>query len=122
MSKPNGKPSRPAAPAPAAEPAAASEPPPQCSHASAAEADAHAMEIVRGRQCAIVQACCREAEQGSYLHARFVFEFAGIAPSSLTDAAAAARERSLTEELLAKLQDEEFCLQLSAAHRAHPLE
>jgi len=98
---------------------------PPCAHASAAEADAHAAALVRERQCAIIRACCAQAEAGSYLHAKFVFDFAGIAPAARGDADAAAaadaRERSLAEDLFARLDDHEFLRQLSAAGRAHPI-
>jgi hypothetical protein len=99
--------------------------PPPCVHVSPAETDAHAAALVRERQCAIIRACCDQAEAGSYLHAKFVFDFAGIAPAlrdeSAAAAAADARERSLAEELLTRLDDHEFLRQLSAAGRAHPI-
>ena len=95
---------------------------PGCTHATAEESDAHAVEIVRRHQCAIIKACCAQAEDGSYLHAKFVLEFAGIAPALRPDPAVEARERSLAEELLMRLDDEEFCRQLTAAQREFPVE
>jgi hypothetical protein len=112
--KPNGRTAE-TEPAPAVLPEK-----PECAHTSPEEADAHAVGIVRDRQCAIIEACCKQAEDGSYLHAKFVFDFAGIAPRA--DAAAEAREQSLAEELLTRLDDQEFLRQLSAAGRDHPLE
>ena len=95
---------------------------PPCKHSTPEETDAHATQIVRSRQCAIIQACCAQAEQGSYLHAKFVFDFAGIAPALRPDPAVEAHERSLAEELLMRLNDQEFCRQLTAAQREFPVE
>lgn len=111
-----------AEPAPQTVPTAGPSEPPPCAHASASEADAHAVALVREQQCAIIRACCEQAEAGSYLHAKFVFDFAGIAPTARGDAELEARERTLSERLLARLEDEAFCEQLSAAARAHPIE
>lgn len=45
-----------------------------CRHASAQERDAHSLQLIDQAQCRMVEALIAQAEQGSYLHARFLFE------------------------------------------------
>jgi hypothetical protein len=61
-----------------------------------------ALQAIREDKDQIVEAMLAEARQGSYLHAKFLFEFAGI--SSADDEGNAAHQQSLAELLLEKLE------------------
>ncbi len=60
-----------------------------------------AVQAIREDQDEIVEALLAKAKHGSYLHAKFLFDFAGLTCSS--DEERAAREPSLAELLLEKL-------------------
>ena len=61
-----------------------------------------ALEAIRQEKDAIVEALILQARKGSYLHAKFLFDFAGLSHAS--DEEQAAHQQSLAELLLEKLE------------------
>ena len=65
-----------------------------------------ALQAIREDVDEIIEALLLKAKRGSYLHAKFLFDYAGL--GSASDEARAAHEQSLAELLLEKL-DLENC-------------
>lgn len=70
-----------------------------------ARAPRPALQAIREDVDEIIEALLLKAKKGSYLHAKFLFDYAGL--SSASDDQRAAHEQSLAELLLEKLALEE---------------
>jgi hypothetical protein len=65
-----------------------------------------AREAILAARDEIVAGLIEKAKRGSYLHAKFLFDFAGLNPAAEAEAAAYAREASLARLLLDHLASE----------------
>jgi len=61
-----------------------------------------ALQAIREDQDEIVEALLAQAKKGSYLHAKFLFEYGGL--SSASDEERALHEQSLAEMLIERLR------------------